>query len=62
MLEAKKTPFIIPQTVKHKNVPYHEIYPPHFNDVRFNFKPERLDRRMFIHTNMVNKSFEQLAN
>ena len=28
--------------------------PPHWNDVRFNFLPQRLDRRMFLHDNYMN--------
>ena len=29
------------------------MYPPHWNDVRFNLKLENRDRRMFLHDNYV---------
>jgi hypothetical protein len=39
MLDAKTTVLPLPETWKHKEVPTDEIYPPHWNDVRFNFLP-----------------------
>ena len=53
MLDAKLTALPLPETWKHPDLPWNEIYPPHFNDVRFNFVPENLDRRAFIHDNLA---------
>ena len=39
-------------TFRHALPPDHEVWPAHWNDVRFNFKPQHLDRRMFNHDNM----------
>merc|ERR1740115_224432 len=51
---AKLMALPIPDDYRHKELPYDEIYPPHWNDVRFNFKPDNLDRRAFIHdTNAI---------
>lgn len=53
MLDAKLTTLPLPTDWKHKQLPYNEIYPPHWNDVRFNFLPQNLDRRAFIHDNLA---------
>jgi len=53
MLDAKLQTLPLPTTFKHKELPINEIYPPHWNDVRFNFLPQNLDRRCFIHDNMA---------
>ena len=53
MLDAKITALPLPTTWKHPDLPWNEIYPAHFNDVRFNFVPENLDRRAFIHDNLA---------
>jgi len=52
-LEARLMHLPIPDDFKHKELPIDEIYPPHWNDVRFNFHPENIDRRAFIHDNLV---------
>ena len=52
-LDAKLTTLPLPLDWKHKDLPINEIYPPHWNDVRFNFLPQNLDRRCFIHDNMA---------
>jgi len=39
MLEARHLPLPLPEDFRHKSPPYHEIWPAHWNDVRFNFKP-----------------------
>ena len=37
--------------VKHND---NEVWPSHWNDVRFNFKPQNQDRRCYIHDNYMN--------
>ena len=54
LLEAKALPLPIPKDFKHADPPDHEVWPAHWNDVRFNFKPQNLDRRCFIHDNYMN--------
>lgn len=54
MLEARHLPLPIPEDFRHKSPPNHEIWPAHWNDVRFNFRPENIDRRMFLHDNYMN--------
>ena len=54
LLESKKLPLPLPADFKHKDPPYDEIMPLHWNDVRFNFKPENMDRRMFRYDNYMN--------
>jgi hypothetical protein len=54
LLEARNLPLPLPKDFAHAHPPDNEIYPAHFNDVRFNFKPQNLDRRMFIHDNYMN--------
>lgn len=39
MLEARHLPLPLPEDFRHKTPPFHEIWPAHWNDVRFNFKP-----------------------
>ncbi len=39
MLEARHLPLPLPEDFRHKSPPNHEIWPAHWNDVRFNFKP-----------------------
>ena len=53
MLEARHLPLPLPSDFRHKQVPYHEIYPAHWNDVRFNFLPQNMDRRMYLHDNYM---------
>ena len=55
MLEARHLPLPLPADFRHKQVPYHDIQPAHWNDVRFNFKPQNMDRRMFLHDNYMNQ-------
>merc|ERR1719453_68390 len=50
-LDAKITH--LPMTNKHKELPMHDYMPPHWNDVRFNFIPDNMDRRCYIHDNMA---------
>ena len=47
LLDAKTAHLPIPVAMKHKSLPMDEVMPPHWNDVRFNFIPQNLDRRMF---------------
>ena len=54
MLEARNLPLPIPMDFKHATHPDNEVWPAHWNDVRFNFLPQRQDRRMFIHDNYMN--------
>jgi len=54
MLEARHLPLPLPEDFRHKSPPNHEIWPAHWNDVRFNFKPQNMDRRMFLHDNYMN--------
>lgn len=53
LLEAKEMHLPIPDNFRHKTLPMDEYMPPHWNDVRFNFIPENIDRRCFIHDNMA---------
>tara|TARA_B110000305_G_C19172802_1_gene508123 strand:- start:36 stop:704 length:669 start_codon:yes stop_codon:yes gene_type:complete len=53
LLEAKTFHLPIPEDFKHKELPVDEIQPPHWNDVRFNFLPQNLDRRCYIHDTMA---------
>ena len=54
LLEARALPLPIPKDFKHADPPDHEVWPAHWNDVRFNFIPQNIDRRMFIHDNYMN--------
>ena len=54
LYDAKHLPLPIPTTFEHALHPDNEVWPSHWNDVRFNFKPQHLDRRAFIHDNMMN--------
>ena len=51
LLDSKLTTLPLPTTWRHKELPMDDIMPLHWNDVRFNFKPENIDRRMFLHDN-----------
>ena len=53
MLDAKLMSLPLPNDFKHKTLPLNEIFPSHINDVRFNFLPQNLDRRCFLHDNMA---------
>lgn len=53
LLEAKETHLPLPDTFRHKQLPMDEFMPPHWNDVRFNFRPENIDRRCYIHDNLA---------
>ena len=46
LYEAKKVTF--PIHFERNHIPSEEVWPAHWNDVRFNFKPENLDRRHFV--------------
>ena len=52
LLEAKLHSLPLPLNYRHKSPPTDEIQPPHWNDVRFNYFPENIDRRCFIHDNL----------
>ena len=54
ILEARHLPLPLPEDYRHKKVPINEIMPAHWNDVRFNYLPQNLDRRMFLHNNYMN--------
>lgn len=51
LLDAKLMHLPIPDNFRHKSLPMDDIMPPHWNDVRFNYIPENIDRRCFIHDN-----------
>lgn len=53
MLDSKTTSLPLPTDFKHVDAPTDEIQPPHWNDVRFNFFPQNLDRRCFVHDNLA---------
>jgi hypothetical protein len=53
ILEARHLPMPMPIDFSHKKLPYNELYPAHLNDVRFNYLPQNLDRRMFLHDNYM---------
>jgi hypothetical protein len=55
LLEARHLPLPLPIDWRHKQYPVNEIMPAHINDVRFNFLPQNLDRRMFLHDNTMNQ-------
>ena len=54
MYDARTLPLPIPKDFAHAQHPDNEVWPMHWNDVRFNFKPQNQDRRAFIHYNMMN--------
>lgn len=54
LLEARHLPLPLPKDFSHVPHPDHEVWPAHWNDVRFNFKPQNQDRRMFLHDNYMN--------
>ena len=49
LLEAKETHLPFSDNFRHKEMPLDETQPPHWNDVRFNYLPQNLDRRMYLH-------------
>jgi hypothetical protein len=51
MLDAKMISLPLPDDFRHKSIPADEMFPSHMNDVRYNFIPQNLDRRCFIHDN-----------
>jgi len=53
LLDAKEATLPLPDTFRHKALPMDEYMPPHWNDVRFNFIPENIDRRCYIHDNLA---------
>ena len=57
LYEAKMLPLPLPENFSHVSPMERlddEIQPLHWNDVRFNFKPQLIDRRCFFHTNYMN--------
>lgn len=54
LLEARKLPLPTPVNFKYSEQPTSELYPLHWNDVRFNYKPENKDRRQFRHDHYFN--------
>lgn len=54
MYDARTLPLPLPKDFSHAQHPDNEVWPMHWNDVRFNFKPQNQDRRAFIHDNMMN--------
>ena len=54
LLEARTLPLPIPKDFRHAQHPDNEVWPAHWNDVRFNFRPQRQDRRVYIHDNYMN--------
>ena len=55
MLEARNLPLPLPTTFKHATPTDNEVQPAHWNSVQFNFLPQYLDRRCFIHDNYMNQ-------
>ena len=53
MLDAKITKLPLGEDFRHVSAPTDEIQPPHWNDVRFNFLPQNLDRRCYVHDNLA---------
>jgi hypothetical protein len=53
ILEARQLPMPLPDDWRHKQLPINELIPAHWNDVRFNFLPQNMDRRMFLHDNYM---------
>ena len=39
LLEARMLPLPLPKDYRHAHPPDNEIFPGHYNDVRFNYKP-----------------------
>ena len=54
LLESRTLPLPLPKDFRHAQHPDNEVWPAHWNDVRFNMRPERQDRRCFIHDNYMN--------
>ena len=52
LLDAKIQTLPLPLDFKHKEFPKDDLQPAHWNDVRFNFLPQNLDRRGFQHDNL----------
>jgi hypothetical protein len=53
ILEARHLPMPLPTDWRHKQLPINEFFPAHWNDVRFNFLPQNIDRRMYLHDNYM---------
>ena len=49
LLDGRLLQIPMEDNFRHVSPPVDEIQPPHWNDVRFNFIPQNLDRRCFIH-------------
>ena len=49
MQEAKLMTLPLNDNMKHKQLDMMEVIPPYWEDPRYNFKPELMDRRCFIH-------------
>ena len=54
LLESRTLPLPLPSDMRHAVHDDNEVWPAHWNDVRFNFKPHNQDRRMYIHDNYMN--------
>ena len=54
LLEAKNLPLPLPPTFKHMRQPLDIWFPPHMNDVRFDYKPWNIGRRCFVHDTYMN--------
>ena len=53
LLDAKLTHLPLPDNWRHKTLPMDDYLPPHWNDVRFNYIPENIDRRCFLHDDLA---------
>ena len=53
LLDAKLMHLPLPDNFRHKELPTDEMQPPHWNDVRFNYFPQNMDRRAVIHDNLA---------
>ena len=53
LLDAKLTHLPLSENFRHKVLPMDDYMPPHWNDVRFNYLPQNIDRRCYIHDNLA---------
>ena len=52
LLDSKLLSLIFPENFRHKEAPTDEIYHSYWNDVRFKYFPDNIDKRCFIHDNL----------
>ena len=49
LYESKAMSLPLSDQFRHKSAPWDDIIPPHWNDVRFNYQPQFMDRRCYMH-------------